>query len=87
MHKYEKHLNIYGLIFRCPFGERDNTCPFEKKDLLTIDDKVHWVWNLDDETIIKYVQYHKSCLLKKESCNSIVNIPRDFNRGVYSKVE
>jgi hypothetical protein len=61
---------ISGLIFKCPFNNEKDYCPFKKFRKLSVEKKVKWLMDEDNEDEkIKLLNFHTNCLIKREKEN------------------
>jgi hypothetical protein len=57
---------LYGCAFGCPLLMRDQNCPFNEVDHLSIREKVIWIQSLELETKQMIADHHLFCSKKKE---------------------
>ena len=53
---------IHNAMFKCPVGQRTEHCPFKRKDILSIKNKIKWYQNLENEDREFLVDYHETCV-------------------------
>ena len=58
---------IYGCAFGCPLQTRDQNCPFNKIDHLSIKEKVIWINALCVEERESIIKHHLICTREKET--------------------
>lgn len=58
--------DVYGLLYGCPFGEREEGCPFKQYDFLSFKKKYQLIIKLDEKEIIKMLEYHHNCSQRRE---------------------
>lgn len=58
---------LYGIIYACPYGIRDNDCLLCEVDHLSFKEKFNWVEDLNEITVTTITEYHKHCLHRREN--------------------
>jgi len=43
--------DVYGLLYGCPFGEREEGCPFKQYDFLSFEKKYQLITLLSDKKV------------------------------------
>lgn len=58
---------ISGLIFKCPFDDEKDYCPFKKFREMSVEEKVNWLMDdKNDDEKLQLLDFHTTCLIKRE---------------------
>jgi hypothetical protein len=79
------YMELSGLIFACPFGEKVATCPFTSIHKMSIDDRIEFIERMNNIQISSLINWHKACLKSREF-KRIGLIPLNTGRNVISAV-
>lgn len=54
-------IDLYGLLFACPFFKAESDCPFKKYRQMPYDKAVDVLENLPDEDVNMLIKHHSQC--------------------------
>jgi hypothetical protein len=59
--------NVYGILYGCPYIEREEGCPFLRFNPLSFDEKLDKINSLSGAEIQKLIDYHFVCFNERKN--------------------
>lgn len=60
----EKKAALTELVINCPYGENPFECIFNLIRLKTMQEKIDWVNDLDENQVDDFLSEHSNCIIK-----------------------
>lgn len=57
----EDRIDIYGVLYKCSAGIREENCSLKDFDILSFNERVERIDSLIKEDIEKIIEHHRSC--------------------------
>ena len=67
----DKFLDLLGILYGCPVGNRSEHCPVNDVDHLSFHDKMTWFEELSYADKIKIQKHHQVCSAKRDKNSSL----------------
>jgi hypothetical protein len=63
----EKRIWVQGLLIECPMGTHLDDCPAKELRKIPLKERVNLVKEMTDDQIDQIINYHRACLIRRES--------------------